>query len=124
MEAVKNLAEKVTGSGDAQQPGVTDSAAVSHRISFLRQHASGSRGDGADPVCSHPGLLLELENSQNLVISPSKPRSTVLSVFRPIWSENQKELLFKKDKTALTTTSLLARYVPSCLQLSVGVGTD
>lgn len=29
MDAVKNLADKVTGNGDAQQAGVTNSAAVS-----------------------------------------------------------------------------------------------
>lgn len=49
MEAVKNMADKVTGKGDQQQAGVTNSAAVgfhlrSARLAMWSRWASGSSG--------------------------------------------------------------------------------
>lgn len=66
----------------------------------------------SDTYDSPQDLQLDPVISPNPEISQSRHKSTESSVSRPIWSESQRQLLFKKDKIALITTRPLARYVP------------
>jgi hypothetical protein len=102
MEAINNIKEKITGQGDEQRAGVTNSAAVRpSSLPLLRRPLT-------DSLLALPQAL---ESSPNLAISQSNLRLTESSVSRMTWRESQRELLSRKDTITSIPTSPLARLV-------------
>ena len=107
MEAIKNMAQKVTG--DNNPGGVTNAANVSHTFpvdSLARLCLSFGMQELTDSL---PGQTPKRESSLRLAISRSKPKRDARSVFRTTWTASPSRPLPRKARTATTTTSRLAR---------------